>query len=340
MKRLVLTEPYKAVIEEVEKPSPGPGQILLKIAYAGICGSDLHASIEKHPFMEFPSTPGHEFSGWVEEIGPDVDGFSEGDRVTCEPNLVCGKCYCCKIGRYNICENLKVMGCQSDGAMADYFLVPAEKTIKLPDTLGMKEATLIEPVAVGTHAVHKAGDLFGKNIVIIGAGMIGLGVLAAAKKAGAERIIVIDLSESRLQLAKEAGADYILKPESGIIQKVTEIAGFEGIDVVFECVGVEATLRTAMDIVYKGGRIIVMGVYENEATINAAILQDRELELHGSLMYTMRDVKEAMSLLSGKKIPAEKLFGKVFSLDECHEAFDHARNNKEEIKTLFCVNEE
>jgi L-iditol 2-dehydrogenase len=340
MRRVKLTEPKKAIVEQVAKPKPGPGEILMKIAYSGICGSDLHASIGKHPFVPLPATPGHEFSGWVEEIGVGVEGFKKGDRVTSEPNLVCGKCYNCKIGRYNICEKLRVMGCQGDGAMADYFLLPADKTIKIPDKLKLKDAALVEPLAVGTHAVHRAGDLFGKNVVIVGSGMIGLGVLACVVKAGAFNIWVSDLSEERLAIAKSIGATYTINAKDDVVKKIHAQAGYNGIDVVFECVGIGVALRTSMDLIRKGGKVIVMGVYGDEATIKAADLQDREMELIGTLMYTKRDVQEAITMLADGRLPVNKIISKVFTIEQANEAFDYARDHKENIKTVIEVNKE
>jgi L-iditol 2-dehydrogenase len=340
MRRVKLTEPKKAIVENVPKPKPGPGEILMKIAYSGICGSDLHASIGKHPFVPLPATPGHEFSGWVEEIGEGVTGFKKGDRVTSEPNLVCGKCYNCRIGRYNICEKLRVMGCQGDGAMADYFLLPANKTVHIPDNLSLHDAALVEPLSVGTHAVHRAGDLFQKNVVIVGSGMIGLGVLACVVKAGAANIWVTDLSEERLKLAKEIGATRTVNAKEDVVKIIRQEAGYNGVDVVFEAVGIGAALRTSMSLIRKGGKIIVMGVYGDEATIRAADLQDQEMELIGTLMYTMRDVEEAIRLLAVKALPANKIIGKVFPIEKANEAFEYARDHKENIKTVIEINKE
>lgn len=341
MRRVKLTAPKQAVVENVPKPKPGPGEILLKVSYCGICGSDLHASIGKHPFVPLPATPGHEFSGWVEEVGPDVKEFKKGDRVTSEPNLVCGKCYNCRIGRYNICENLRVMGCQGDGAMADYFLMPAAKTVPIPNNLSMKHASLVEPVSVGTHAVHRAGDLFGKNVVIVGVGMIGLSVLATVLQCGPKHVWVVDFADERLKLAKEMGAHTAYNgQDKDLITKIRNEAGFEGIDVAFEAVGVGAALRTSMALIRKGGKVIVMGVYGDDATIRAADLQDREMELIGTLMYTLRDVKEAIGLLADKKVPSDKIIGKVFAIDQCNEAFEFAREHKEVIKTTIEINKE
>jgi len=340
MRRVKLIEPKKAIVEEVPYPVPGPREIVMKIAYCGICGSDLHASIGNHPFVPLPATPGHEFSGWVEEIGEKVTEFKKGDRVTSEPNLVCGKCYNCLIGRYNICENLKVMGCQGDGAMADYFLLPVEKTVALPDRLSLKHAVLVEPLAVGIHATHRVGDLYMKNVVIIGAGMIGLGVLTNVVKSGAKNIWVTDLSEDRLELAKKMGATRVINAKENVIKIIREEAGFEGVDVAFECVGIETSLRTCMDIVRKGAKVIVMGVFGHESKIISANVQDWEMELIGSLMYVMRDIKEAISLLASNTIPADEIIGKIFPLEDANNAFEYARSHKESIKTILEVNKE
>lgn len=340
MRRVRLTEPKKAIIEEVPYPKPGPREVVMKIAYCGICGSDLHASIGKHPFVPLPATPGHEFSGWVEEVGSEVKEFKKGDRVTSEPNLVCGKCYNCRIGRYNICEKLRVMGCQGDGAMADYFLLPVEKTVPIPKNLSLKHAALVEPVAVGTHAAHRAGDLYMKNVAIIGSGMIGLAVLASVVKAGAKNIWVTDMDEERLKIAKSMGATRTLNSKEDVVKIIRSEAGFEGIDVAFEAVGIEASLRTAMDVVRKGAKVVVIGVFGEESRIKSAIVQDWEMEMIGTLMYTMRDIKEAIDLLASGYVPADKIIGKVFPLAEANDAFEFARTHKESLKTLIEVNKE
>ena len=340
MKRVKLIEPKKAIIEEVDYPKPGPRDVIMKVAYCGICGSDLHASIGKHPFVPLPATPGHEFSGWIQEVGSDVTEFKIGDRITAEPNLVCGKCYNCRTGRYNICEKLRVMGCQGDGAMAEYFLLSADKTVPIPNNLSLKNAALVEPMAVGVHAVHRAGDLYMKNVVIVGAGMIGLAVLASVVRAGAKRIWVTDLDDKRLALAKEIGATRIINAREDVVKKIREEAGYEGIDVAFEAVGIEATLRTCMDVIRKGGKVVVIGVFGDESRIKSAILQDWEMELIGTLMYVRRDIEEAISILADGKFPSDKIIGKIFPLERVNEAFEWAREHKETIKTILEIHKE
>lgn len=341
MKRLVIDSPNSVLVEEVGVPEPGPGDVLIRIAYCGICGSDLHAFNGKHPFISLPATPGHEFSGTIAEIGDGITGFTKGDRVTCEPNLVCGQCYNCKIGRYNICKSLRVMGCQGDGGMADFFIAPADKTIHLPDSLSLRDATLVEPLAVGVHAVRKAGVLFGKNIVIIGAGTIGLMTLVSAVNAGAKKILVADLSEKRLEIAQHFGATGVINAgKEDTAQAILSSKPYEGYDVVFECVGIEKTIRDAMAIVRKGGRVVVCGVFEHEPTIKMADVSDREIELVGSIMYIRRDITDAIDLLDNGSCPADMFISEVFSLEDCKNAFMAALNTANNIKVIFKVNPE
>lgn len=339
MRRLVIESPNSVLVKEVDVPEPRHGEVLIRIAYCGICGSDLHAFRGKHPFIPLPATPGHEFSGTIAAIGNGVTEFTKGDRVTCEPNLACGQCYNCKIGRYNICDNLRVMGCQGDGAMADYFIAPANKTVHLPDSLLLRDAALVEPLAVGVHAVRKAGDLFGKNIVIIGAGTIGLMTLVSAVKAGAKRIIVADLSEKRLGIAKQLGATGVVNAgNKDTVQTVLSSKPYEGYDVVFECVGIEKTIRDAMAIVRKGGRIVVCGVFEHETTVKMADVSDREIELFGTIMYIRRDITDAIDLIDEGYCPADTFISKVFSLENCKKAFMVASDTANNIKVIFKVN--
>lgn len=341
MRRLVIREPNTVSIEELEIPSPGSGEILLKVVYCGICGSDLHAFKGEHPFISLPATPGHEFSAKIEEIGNNVENFKKDQKVTVEPSLVDNTCYNCQIGKYNICENLRVMGCQGDGAMADYMVVPAEKVIPIPKSLSLRDSILSEPLAVGVHAVKRVDVLLNKNIVILGAGMIGLSILVNAVKAGAKNIIVIDLIPERLDMAKELGATKILNAnEINIKEKIKEVAPYEGIDVVFECVGIEKTIRNAIEIVRKGGKIIVVGVFGEETKVQMAYVQDRELEILGSLMYIRRDFTEAVEMLARNELPTEKFISQIFPLEEGQKAFEAAFIKEKNIKIVLEINPE
>ena len=338
MKRVVIREPKHVVVEEVPDPTPGPDEVLLDIAYAGICGSDMHAFLGEHPFIPLPATPGHEFSGKVVLVGENVKGLKPGDRVVCEPNLVCGQCYNCRTGRYNICENLRVMGCQGDGAMAQKFVVPADKTIPIPDQLSLRDAVLVEPLAVGVHAARRAGDLFRKNVVILGAGTIGLMVLTCVRQAGAARIIVTDLSDRRLSLAKKMGATHTLNAGKGnTVEQIHAGQFYEGIDLVFECVGVEESIRDAMAIVRKGGSIVVCGVFGSETTVRMVDVQDRELELIGTIMYIRRDITDAIRMLVEGVLDTAHFLGDEFPLEQAQKAFEASFDTTHHVKVLFRI---
>ena len=338
MKRVVIREPKHVVVEEVPDPIPGPDEVLLDIVYAGICGSDMHAFLGEHPYIPLPATPGHEFSGKVASVGENVKGLKPGDRVVCEPNLVCGQCYNCRTGRYNICENLRVMGCQGDGAMAQKFVVPSNKTIPIPDQLSLRDAVLVEPLAVGVHAARRAGDLFGKNVVILGAGTIGLMVLACVRQAGAAQIIVTDLSDRRLSLAKKMGATHTLNAGKGnAVEQIHAGQFYEGIDLVFECVGVEGSIRDAMAIVRKGGRIVVCGVFGSETTVRMVDVQDRELELIGTIMYIRRDITDAIRMLAEGVLDTAHFLGDEFPLDQAQKAFEASFDTAHHVKVVFRI---
>ena len=341
MKRVVIKSPGEVLLEEVPEPSPGPGELSIEVAYCGICGSDLHAYQGKHPFVPLPATPGHEFSGRVAKLGHGVKGFTVGQRVTVEPSLVCGECYLCQIGRYNVCEKLRVMGCQGDGAMQKYFIVPAKKVVPIPDELSMRDAALVEPLAVGVHAVRRVGSLQGLNVVILGAGTIGLTLLQVVKIAGAKRIAVVDLADSRLAIAKKLGATIIVNPAGN--DPVTTLKSMDiygGWDVAFECVGIEKTIRTCLDIVRKGGKVVVVGVFGEETKVNMANIQDREIELIGTLMYLRRDFVDAVDYLASKQVDGTPLVTAVFPLNNAPEAFKEAMNTKKNLKVMLKVGED
>ena len=341
MRRILITEPNNVILEELEEKKPNSGEVSLKIAYCGICGSDLHAFKGNHPFIPLPATPGHEFSGVIDEKGKAVTEFEVGDRVTVEPSLICGKCYNCKTGRYNICDNLRVIGCQGEGAMADYLVIPADKVIPIPDNLSLKHAALTEPIAVGVHAVKRGGSLFNKNVVIIGAGMIGLSTLVCVLKAGAKSVIITDLSDERLELAKRLGATHTINAAKlNVVETILSEQPYEGIDVVFECVGIEKSIRDAMAIIRKGGRIVVVGVFGSEVKVNMANVQDREQEIIGTLMYTRRDFTEAIQMLTEGSFSPDIFITEIFPLDKPQEAFDAVFNTKTNLKVLFEINKE
>ena len=341
MRRVLIKSANTVIVEETGDLLPGPGEVCVKVAYCGICGSDVHAFKGKHPFISLPATPGHEFSGEISSVGTGVTSLKLGDRIVCEPNLVCGTCFNCRTGRYNICDNLRVVGCQGEGAMADYILLPEGKAVHIPDKLSLRNAVFVEPLAVGVHAVRRAGDLFGKNVVVFGAGTIGLTVVLCAKLAGAKRITVVDLVAKRLALSKKLGATDTVNAAGGnAAERILSKKTFEGVDIVFECVGVEKSIRDAMTVVRKGGKVIVTGVFGSETKVKMADLQDREMELIGTIMYVRRDIIDAIDLLADGICDADDFITKEFPLSGAMKAFTEAENIENNIKVIFQINPE
>ncbi|MBN1836582.1 MAG: alcohol dehydrogenase catalytic domain-containing protein, partial [Spirochaetales bacterium] len=205
MRQAVMVKPGEIEIREVERPSAGRDEVLIRIHNIGVCGSDIHVYHGKHPYTSYPVVQGHEVSGEIAEIGPGVEGLEVGQAVTFMPQVVCGKCYSCRHGMYHICDNLKVMGFQTDGAAQDYFVVPARLIIQVPAGVSMEHAAMIEPISVAVHALGRAGEISGKRVLVLGAGTIGNLVSQVARALGAKDTMITDVSDYRLEIARKCG---------------------------------------------------------------------------------------------------------------------------------------
>lgn len=321
MKAVCLTGTKQVELIEQPVPKPGPDEVIISVERRGICGSDIHAYHGRHPFINPPVVLGHEFAGRIASAGSDVEGFSEGDRVTVEPSLVCGECYNCKIGRYNICDNLLVIGCQTDGGFADYVAVPAAKTIPIPESTTMAQAAMVEPLAVAYHALRVAGFESGMRVVVLGAGTIGLCTLLALREQGADCIVVTDVLDQKLKRAGDLGADLTLRGDAE--NAVEEARTFLGrrADVVFDCVTNKISIAQAVALAEKGGRVIVEGVPGGEVPVPLHLVQDREIELRGALMYLREDYEAALDAISGGRADVDALITDQFPLDRVADAF-------------------
>ena len=280
MQQAVMTEPGKIIFQEVEKPTPAAGEVLLKIKNIGVCGSDIHVFHGLHPYTSYPVVQGHEVSGEIAEVGEGVTGFVPGEKVTFLPQVTCGQCYSCRNGMEHICDTLKVRGFQTGGAAQEYFSVPADMTVKLPEGMSLEAGALVEPVAVAVHALSRAGDVAGKKIVVLGAGPIGNLVAQVAKGLGAEGVIISDVSDFRLQKAKECGIDVTVNPQKADLNEtIITHFGPDKADIIMECVGVEATMTQAVECARKGSTIVVVGVFGKKPAVDMGLVQDRELSL-------------------------------------------------------------
>ncbi|MCP1100962.1 L-iditol 2-dehydrogenase [Aequitasia blattaphilus] len=337
MKQAILTAPETIEFSEISNPDIMPHQILIKVKNIGICGSDIHAYYGKHPFMSFPIRLGHEMAGEVMEFGSQVTGYEVGDLVTIMPQEFCHECEPCQQGRYNICNTLDVIGCQTPGAACEYFSVDAALVKKIPLGMSAEMAATIEPAAVGVHAVRQGTSVKGKNVVVMGAGTIGNVTAQAAMAEGAKSVLITDLSEYRLELAKKCGIPYGANTgKKSMKEAIADSFGSEGADIFFECIGIGSAVNQAIECSKKGHDIIIVGVYGTTPEINMAWVQDREFRLIGSLMYVEKDFQDTIDYMAVKKINMEPLISKVFSFDEYAEAFHYIEENKDtSLKVLI-----
>jgi L-iditol 2-dehydrogenase len=321
MKQATMTAPGHIDVHEANAPTPGPGEVLLRIQRIGVCGSDIHVYHGRHPLTSYPVVQGHEFSAVLEALGPGVRGLTPGDKVTAMPQIVCGKCAPCQRGDYHICDNLKVQGFQAPGCAQELWITQADKIVPLPDAFTFEQGALVEPAAVAVHAVGRAGPLEGRNVAVLGAGTIGNLVAQTAHSSGAH-VLITDLSDYRLEIARRCGlqATSNAKTET-LAQAVGRVFGKDGFDTAFECVGVEATITDALACIQKGGTIIVVGVFGDQPRLNLALVQDRELNLRGTLMYRREDYQRAVELIASGGILTEPLVSKHFSLDNYLDAY-------------------
>ncbi|RLF02855.1 MAG: hypothetical protein DRJ59_02445 [Thermoprotei archaeon] len=322
MKAALLKGPYSIKIIDVEKPKPGPNQVLIKVRRCGICGSDLHAYKGKHPDFVIPVIPGHEFSGDVVEVGEKVEGINVGDKVCVEPLVTCGKCYFCLRGEYHRCVNLKVLGAQTNGAFTEYIVVEDKWVHKLPEGLSYEEGAMIEPLAVAVHAVKRAPTL-GENVLILGAGTIGLLTLQVAKAMGALNTIITDIVDWKLEIAKKLGATVTVNPlKEDLGEIIIEQTGGLGVDTSFEAVGHKDTLTQALEYTRKGGNVVIIGVFETPVVdINIMHVVNKELNLFGSLVYNW-DFDTALKLVEKGKVDVKSLVSDVIKLEDLRTGFD------------------
>ena len=311
-------------------PEPAPGEALIKIMKIGVCGSDIHVYHGEHPFTSYPITQGHEVSGLVEKLGEGVTGLTVGQKVTIQPQVVCGECYPCRHGKYNLCEKLKVMGFQTTGVASHYFAVDAKKVTPLPEGMGLDEGAMIEPLAVAVHAVRRAGDVTGQDICVLGAGPIGILVAQAAKGMGARRVMVTDVSSLRLDKAKECGADFCINTkEKDFGEALTECFGPDKADVIYDCAGNNITMGQAIAHARKGSTIILVAVFAGMATVDLAVLNDHELDLNTSMMYRTEDYDTAIELVNQGKVQLTPLISKHFAFKDYLEAYKYIDENRE-----------
>jgi (R,R)-butanediol dehydrogenase / meso-butanediol dehydrogenase / diacetyl reductase len=329
-----------------EPPAPGKGEVKIKVFQTGICGSDLHEydagpifipTEELHPLTgrKAPLILGHEFSGEVVEVGQGVTNVRVGDRVAPDAAQHCGVCYMCKVNRYSLCEKLAFTGLMTDGSFAEYVNVPAYTCYKLLPEISNEAGALVEPLAVGIHAIRQGKLLQGDTVAVVGTGTIGLVTIQAARAAGASKVFAIELSKDRKEKAKGLGAIVLDPTETDVAAEIQDQTEGQGVDVAVECIGKAATVNTGIQCAKRGGKIVVVGIFEKPGEINYNDLVFQEKEIIGSLAY-YGEFDSAIALLADGRIKAEPLITGKIKLDDIVEnGFEELLKNRESnIKIL------
>lgn len=326
----VMTAPKEITFQTVPVPKPAANQVLLKIRRIGICGSDIHVYHGTHPFTSYPVTQGHELSGEVVELGEGVKDFRVGQKVTVEPQVYCGKCYPCTHGKYNLCESLKVMGFQTTGTASEYFAVDASKVTPLPDEMSFDDGAMLEPLAVTVHAAKRFPEINGAKVAILGCGPIGILLAQSAKALGAEKVMITDVSDLRLELAKKVGVDFAVNTrEKDFGDAMIEAFGPDKADVIYDCAGNDITMGQAIKYARKGSTIILVAVFGKMANVDLAVFNDHELDLNTSMMYTHVDYLDAIKFVNEGKIQLAPLQTKHFAFKEYFDAYKFIDANRE-----------
>ena len=331
------------VTTDAAVPTPKPREALVRSVITGICGSDTHAAHGRHPFIPIPYHPGHEAVGVIEALGSQVNDLVVGQRVTVEPDLPCWTCKMCTTGRQNLCEHLEFFGCGwEQGGMADYFTVAADRLHAIPDDIDDTTAALIEPLSTPVHAVRLAGNgtldgVADKTAVILGAGTIGLLLLRVLKSSGVGRVVVTDVLDSKRSRATALGADATVDATAEDVVAQVRQALRESADIVFDCVAIQPTVRTAIALASKGGTVVIVGVPASDVTIPLAIVQDHQIRIQGSATYLPQDFTDGIRLLQNGAVITADIVTATLPLEQVAEAFDLSLSG-DHIKVLVTIN--
>lgn len=290
-------------IMEVKVPSISNSEALIKVKWAGICGTDL--AIYKGDFKRVkpPLIMGHEFSGEIVEIDPkNSSDLKKGDKVVVEPILPCKKCYACKMGNYNICENFKIMGVDAPGCFTEFIKVPIENIYKIPNSFPLDLAALVEPSAVAYHSIEKSKLRAGDTVLVLGGGTIGVLIAEMAKLWGASKVIISEIMSYRINFAKNKLGFYIINAgDTDVVEEIRKITGGRGADVIFDASGADVVSSKLIDLCRIGGKIIITGLHKGFASLNFRGLTFKEISLVGSRVYRYPDYEKTINLIEGNK---------------------------------------
>lgn len=338
MQALVYKGPKTIYVESKDIPEVKRGEALVRVFYAGICGSDMHIYHGVHPRAKAPLIMGHEFCGEVVDINDEDNNIKIGDMVVPEPLLFCGKCHACLTGNYHVCYNLGLLGIDRDGGFAEYAAVPVSKLHKIPKDMSKVDAAIIEPVAVAVHTVRMSRLKIGDDVVIMGAGPIGTLVAETCKTAGAKQIIMTDVKEDRIQKARERDFMVINSLKENLVEKIMDLTNGKGADIVFDVAGVEATAAIDTKLVRVRGQIVVVAVFNDPPRVNYRDVSFKEIDIVGVRVYNFEDYDMAINLVYNKKINVSNIVTHIFNLDEGEKGFKVMESGNG-MKVLFKLND-
>ncbi len=339
MNALLLSEYKHLAVTTLPVPVPAPSDVLVQVAACGICGSDVHGFDGTSGRRIPPLVMGHEAAGVVAAVGSEVSRFAVGDRVTFDSTVYCGVCAFCRKGEINLCDDRQVVGVSCGdysraGAFAEYVAVPERIVYNLPDTLGFAEAAMLEAVSVALHAVAVSKLEGGETALVIGAGMIGLLTLQAARAAGCSRVFVADIDATRLKSAAELGADKtLLLSGAELTKEILNLTEGRGVDVVLEAVGRNETIATAIDSVRKGGTVTLIGNITPQVNLPLQKVVSRQIRLQGSCA-SCGEYPEAMKLMTSGKIRVDTLITAVAPLSDGPSWFDRLHSGEPNLMKI------
>jgi L-iditol 2-dehydrogenase len=330
MLRAKLLKPGIFKLDECDIPKISEDEILIKVIYAGVCGTDIHSYKGENRFIKsYPIILGHEFVGKIFSVGRNISRFSVGQIVTAEPIITCNKCEYCKRGDYNLCTNLIYM----EGAFSEYVVEREQNTFHVPKSIRLENAIFIEPLAVAIHSIKMAGIKKGLSILVLGAGTIGQLIIQLARLYGAGYIIV--LARSKLEFAKKNGANQTLNIDIySELSEILKIIEKDSIDVVFDCISNSFSISISLEIIKKGGKIIIIGLSKSESTIDLLRVMIKELKIFGSSLYR-KNFPEAIRMIKNNQIKLDGFISKVFNFKNINNAFK--KIIKEQNKNIKCI---
>ncbi|AEC16518.1 MULTISPECIES: zinc-binding alcohol dehydrogenase family protein [Gallibacterium] len=331
MKALVCNKPFEFSYKQLSTPTIEEDQVLLKVAAVGICGTDIHAFGGNQPFFSYPRILGHEASGIIADIGSKVSQWKVGQRVALIPYVSCGECDACRNGRTNCCEKISVIGVHEDGAFSEYLAAPARNILAIDDQVDDITAALIEPFAISAHAVRRAEIKAGDDVLIVGAGPIGLGAAAIAAADGAN-VAIADTSAERREHIK---TQLKLPAFNPIDEKVENFFNGKLPLIVIDATGNQKAMNNDVNLIRHGGRIVFVGLFKGDFSIHDPDFHKKETTLLGSRNATPEDFEKVQSLMAQGKLSAAMMLTHTFKFDQLAEVFEEqVVNNKDLIKSV------